>query len=530
MSPPAGDLLRGASVVGDPFDVELAARAAGQASAEFLGALDELAARELVKEEPTPRLYRFRHPIVRRAVYDSSGPGWRLAAHARVADALEERGAPPSARVLHVERSAAPGDEKAVSVIVAAATAAESSAPLTAAHWFEAAIRLLPGGADYDDRRHRLTVRMAMALGTAGESAKGHAVLQDAVQQVPADHPERSAVVAFCANLEYVVGRFDEGRDRLLAELARLGDEPSLDKARIQVEMVAGAGFMPGDDEFRRQAVAALETCRALGQSPLTIIAAGVLSHAEITLGHFAAGLALIDEAAAAFDLLDDDEMAERTDAIHWMTTPEISVGRFEDAVRHSRRGIALLRATGRGHWLVAAMHAQAFALIGLGRLAEARDVAQQAADIGRLGGQTAGMVNVLYDQCLIATLSGEHAEAVAIGEEAIAQAARSLRACFWPWRARGWPTHCSRPATRRRRSGCCWTPVAVPSCPGCSISCGPVRSRRWLALRSPSVVRTRPSTGPGAPRPRRRARSSRSTGWPPTGPAPRCGWRTATR
>ena len=35
-----------------------------------------------------PRRFRFRHPIVRRAVYESSPGGWRVGAHERVASAL----------------------------------------------------------------------------------------------------------------------------------------------------------------------------------------------------------------------------------------------------------------------------------------------------------------------------------------------------------------------------------------------------------------------------------------------------------
>ena len=63
--PPAG---RGAAVVGDPFDVELAAAAAALDPAAVPTALDELLRRDLVRSTDQPRAFRFRHPLVRTAL------------------------------------------------------------------------------------------------------------------------------------------------------------------------------------------------------------------------------------------------------------------------------------------------------------------------------------------------------------------------------------------------------------------------------------------------------------------------------
>src|SRR5205085_9467227 len=97
--------LRAAAVAGEPFDVDLAAAAAGIEEAELLAALDEALALDLVRRTDVPRRFRFRHPIVRRAVYDSAPEGWRAGAHGRAAEALAERGAPAAAQAHHVERS-----------------------------------------------------------------------------------------------------------------------------------------------------------------------------------------------------------------------------------------------------------------------------------------------------------------------------------------------------------------------------------------------------------------------------------------
>src|SRR3954468_10903821 len=80
-------LIEGAAVAGDPFDPELAAAAAELDDAVALAALDELVAADLVRPlasaapagiavppTGTGRAFVFRHPLVRRAVYDSAAP------------------------------------------------------------------------------------------------------------------------------------------------------------------------------------------------------------------------------------------------------------------------------------------------------------------------------------------------------------------------------------------------------------------------------------------------------------------------
>ena len=80
-------------MAGDPFEPELAAAAADAAEAAVMEAVDELLQLDLVRATDVPRRFRFRHPLVRRAVYESTAVGWRLGAHERCAEALAARGA-----------------------------------------------------------------------------------------------------------------------------------------------------------------------------------------------------------------------------------------------------------------------------------------------------------------------------------------------------------------------------------------------------------------------------------------------------
>ena len=111
-------------MAGDPFDPELAAAAAATTEASALKALDELLQLDLVRETDVPRRFRFRHPLVRRAVYESTPGGWRLGAHERSAEALTARGALAAERAHHVERSARQGDAAAVAIVREAGDAA----------------------------------------------------------------------------------------------------------------------------------------------------------------------------------------------------------------------------------------------------------------------------------------------------------------------------------------------------------------------------------------------------------------------
>ena len=64
-------MLEGASVAGDPFEPELAAAAADVAEPAGDGRDRRAAGGDLVRLTSVPRRFRFRHPIVRRAVYEA---------------------------------------------------------------------------------------------------------------------------------------------------------------------------------------------------------------------------------------------------------------------------------------------------------------------------------------------------------------------------------------------------------------------------------------------------------------------------
>ena len=129
LSPEARLLLEAASIVGDPFEPELAYEVGELGADVQVDALDELLDAKLLHPTAVPRRFAFRHPLVRRAVYESARAGWRLSAHERAANAMEARGASSLERAHHVEYSATQSDGRAIAILTEAATASEGRSP-----------------------------------------------------------------------------------------------------------------------------------------------------------------------------------------------------------------------------------------------------------------------------------------------------------------------------------------------------------------------------------------------------------------
>jgi DNA-binding CsgD family transcriptional regulator len=170
-------LLQGAGIVGDPFDLDLAAAAAGLAALPAPDHVDALIEANLVRPTDVPRAFRFRHPLVRRIVREHTGPGWTTRAHGRIAAALESAGAPPAMRARHVAQAAALGDRAAAALLVRAAADVAARAPDTAAQWYADALRLLPHAPSAE--RAALLARRAIALEDAGRLVAARAALHE---------------------------------------------------------------------------------------------------------------------------------------------------------------------------------------------------------------------------------------------------------------------------------------------------------------------------------------------------------------
>ncbi len=420
LSAPARSLLAGAAVSGEPFEPELAAAAAGMDEAQALDLLDELVRLDLVRPTAVPRHFRFRHPIVRHGVYQAAGPGWRLTAHARLAEVLERQGASPQVRAHHVERSARPGDVAAIDLLQEAGAAAAPRAPATAARWYQAALRLLPH--DQIERRLGLLVATATSLVSAGLLADARATLLDAVDLLPpAMAAVRVRLIASCAALEHLLGRHRDAHGRLTSALGELADQGSPEAATLKLELAVDAIYTFDFPAMAAWASTAAADAAAIGVAPLEAAALSLLGFAKYILGATVEAAAHLDRAAAIVDRLTDAGLAAQLDATYYLCWAENFMERYEASLRHTERGIALSQSSGQGHLLVPIMLGRVYALVARGRCAEACELAEVAEDAARLAVNPQSLSWALWVRALAATAAGDHVLALRSGEECMA-------------------------------------------------------------------------------------------------------------
>ena len=322
-------VLEGAAVAGDPFEPELAAAAAGVAEDAALEALDDLVRRDLVRETDVPRRFRFRHPLVRGAVYEAVPAGWRLGAHERAAAALAKMGAQVTTRAHHVERSARQGDMEAVAVLREAGEATAPRAPAAAARLFGAALRLMPATADTADRV-RLLEGMAGAHAASGQFHDAYEAMRDSLDLRDADTPvpERVGLTAALSTLEHLIGRHREAHARLAAALEDLSDADSPEGVALLTEL-AFDGFFRMDYTAMRVRTASRRRREAVGDRPQTATAAGLLAFGRSWTESRRRGRGACTEAAALVDPMSDDELARSRRAINSLSCAELYLDRL---------------------------------------------------------------------------------------------------------------------------------------------------------------------------------------------------------
>jgi DNA-binding CsgD family transcriptional regulator len=412
-------VLEGASIAGDPFDPELAAAAAGVDEADVLDALDELLRLDLVRHTDVPRRFRFRHPLVRRAVYELTPGGRRLGAHERCAVALRERGAPASARAHHAEFGAREGDLSAVALLREAGESAARRAPASAAQWFGSALRLLPQTAPNEERIH-LLLAQSNSLAAIGRFGDAHAAVLEALEIVPPGNEGLLVrLTTGCAMAEHLLGRQQDAQAHLETALASLRDPESEEAVKLMIELAVDKFHVADWNEMRAWAARAIDGARQLGDRALLAAALGIQAWAASLAGASVA-LEQRDEAAELIDALPDDVLARRVDALAHLGAAELYVDRFQAAVDHARRGVDISRAIAHGDQFPLLIPALGSCLWILGRPAESAYVFDGAIEAARLIGNSHALAWHLFNRTFAAVAEGDLDAALATAEESV--------------------------------------------------------------------------------------------------------------
>ena len=410
-----------AAVVGDPFELDLAVATAAIARADALGALDELVARDLLRAADVPRRFRFRHPLVRQAIYASCPPGTRLVCHERAAAALAAQGAPAVSRAHHVVHSARQGDAAAAQLLREAGLAVSRRAPTSAAVWLEAAARILPSSTPRGERLELLAA-LADVYAATGRLEDSRTVLLSAASLTAAeDVSTRVQLTSVCAKIELLLGRREQAQARLLEALDEVSESDPEVGARLMVELASSAFHGADVDGIRDWASRALDIARTCEDRGLTVGALSRLALAEASGGPVSEAQTHCSEAVALVDAMPDEELAGELDALADLCGAEYQLQRFLQVEAHAGRGLALARASGRGDlfpWLSLALSG---VLFSTGRLVAARELLDGLVEAARLSDNKVGLASALVNSAAVSLAAGDLDDAMEAAQEAVA-------------------------------------------------------------------------------------------------------------
>jgi DNA-binding CsgD family transcriptional regulator len=406
LDPAVRGFLDGAAVAGDPFDLDVAAAAAGVDRAGAAAALDALVAVDLVRPAGHRRTLRFRHPLVHRAIADAAPPGWRLLAHERAAYALLAIGADPAIRAYHVEQFARPGDEAAIALLTEAAEAATDTSPAAAAHWYGAALSLLPHGAGTE--RAALLAPMADALTAAGRLQESRAAVEECLALLPPEATEQRAMLAAgSALVDVLLGDFAAADARLHRALQ---DAPPSIRPRLTVYR-ASTAFFRGDVEavtdWSRRAAEELEGV----DDPVAEASIEAMEALGLALtGRPAAEL--MQRSAQRLAAVDDAVLARQVDAA-WAVGGNLGqIERYAEALEVLQRGVRVARAERQDHLFLHFHTLMAMFELPLLQLDRALEHAEAAEEAARLQGLTHELAFALCARARILLVRGEPSEA----------------------------------------------------------------------------------------------------------------------
>jgi DNA-binding CsgD family transcriptional regulator/tetratricopeptide (TPR) repeat protein len=287
--------LRSASILGSGFSLTDLATVTGRPALDLSVVLGE-AIRARVLEDDGARL-RFRHELIRDAIYQDLAGSVRRALHREAGQRLALAGAPALQVAEHLARGARTGDADAVRWLATAARQAAPRSPDIAADLLGRAAGLMAPG---DPGRDRLLAEQASSLQWAGRMADAEATCRSLL--VGDLDPATEGIVRIC--LGHVL--LSSGRARhALPELDRACQSPMLtgpERAEAQAWASFARMMMADLDGAETTATQARSAALSVGDHVATSIAMATLAMTSLQRGHLLEALQIADDTVRLAD------------------------------------------------------------------------------------------------------------------------------------------------------------------------------------------------------------------------------------
>lgn len=408
LGPDAVALARAGSLLGDPFDLDIARLVAGLDLDRALGAVDLLAVQGLVRGGGNLKEFRFRHPVVRSAIYEGQTRGARVLGHARAAAALATAARPLVDQARHLAHIVAPGDVASAATLRAAAQRVRGQAPAIAADWLLAAKRCAPPStlSEFSD--------LAEILVQSGRQREALSVVDEGLSFGEGSPVDRTRLHLAAGSVERQLGAHEAARRRLVR---------ALDDGCLVEDLTAAltiCAYEMGDyPELARWTASARSAVDPLVRAAAAAMQAMLLGFD----GQTRQSQSEADVAVHAIRDATDLELASHPDLMVAATWALVAIERLHDALDVARRSAAVVHQAGNLVVEVPLLLAEVLALGLLGRTAEAAVVADRAELVARLAHADQSLQWALWMRAWIQLDLGDLDTALLCARESVALA-----------------------------------------------------------------------------------------------------------
>jgi DNA-binding CsgD family transcriptional regulator len=406
------EALRIAAILGTTFSVSDLAAVMGRSAVDLVGALEESRRAGLLREEGN-RL-RFRHDLIREAIYEDLPADVRAALHADAGRALAAAGADPLQVAQQFALGATKGDSEAIDWLLRGAREVTARAPAAGAELLQRARELLaPEDPRYGEVRAELVAAMVLS-GQAQEAALLAGEILAGEHDPALEGPIRLTLVQAL----WTQGRWQEAVDEAQAGV-RHPDVDDVRRARMLAESCLARLWCSDPDGARADGEEAVRIAQTTGDDVAASLAYSHLAALSGLRGDFHESVELAEQ---GLDSAKSDEALRRHPHLG-LGIVLLDIDGLEDAERALQTGMELGERLGTA-WHLPAYHT----VLAMRRLwAGDWDDAIAEAEAGLALGEELGSHPMeLAAQSLLATIAIRRDELSAAGE-AVAKAAAIL-------------------------------------------------------------------------------------------------------